>query len=60
MNAFFRYIQESYGELKHKVTWPTWTELYQTAIVVIISSIILALLIAGIDRVWAFLLSYLY
>jgi preprotein translocase subunit SecE len=60
MNAFFRYVQDSFEELRERVTWPTWPELYQTSIIVIIASIVLALMIAGIDRVWAFLLSFIY
>ena len=33
------YIKESYEELTQKVTWPTWTELWNSAILVIIAAI---------------------
>ena len=60
MNSFFKYVQESYDELRFNVTWPTWQSLYQTTIVVIIASIMLALLIAGMDYVWGLILGLVY
>ena len=32
------YLKEAYNELVHKVTWPTWKELQNSAIVVMIAS----------------------
>ncbi len=49
MNRLKTYIQESYNELFHKVTWPTWAELQSSAIVVMIASLIIALLIYVMD-----------
>ena len=43
------YIRESYNELLNKVTWPTWTSLNQTTMVVIAGSIIFALIIVVLD-----------
>lgn len=43
------YISESYNELMHKVTWPTWPELQNSAIVVMVASLIFALIIFGMD-----------
>jgi preprotein translocase subunit SecE len=60
MSGLIRYFRESFDELKYNVTWPTWTELYQTAVVVIVASICIGLLIAGIDVVWTFLFRILY
>ncbi len=31
------YFQESYTELMHKVTWPTWSELQNSAVLVMVS-----------------------
>ena len=45
------YIQESYNELLNKVTWPTWTSLNQTTIVVIVASVILSLIILLLDLI---------
>jgi preprotein translocase subunit SecE len=46
------YIIESYEELVHKVTWPTWSELQSSSILVLIASVIIALLIFLMD--WVF------
>lgn len=36
-------------ELVNKVTWPTWEELRESAIIVIIASLIFAIVVYGID-----------
>jgi len=36
------YAKESYDELVHKVSWPTWSELQNSAIVVSVASLIIA------------------
>lgn len=51
MESMKLYIQESYNELLNKVTWPTWTSLNQTTIVVIVASVILSLIILLLDLV---------
>lgn len=43
------YIKASYDELVHKVTWPTLKELTQTAILVLVASLIIALVVFAID-----------
>lgn len=43
------YIKESYDELMHKVSWPTWKELQSSAIVVSIASLIIALVVFLMD-----------
>ena len=45
------YLQESYNELMHKVTWPTWANLQSSTIVVLVASLILALIILGMDAI---------
>ncbi len=49
MSKFGTYIQESYDELVHKVTWPSWSELQQTTVIVLIALAIITLLIFGMD-----------
>jgi preprotein translocase, SecE subunit, bacterial len=49
MAKFGTYIQEAYDELLHKVSWPTWDELQQTTIIVLVSLIIVTLVILGMD-----------
>lgn len=45
-------IKESYNELVNKVSWPSVKELRQSAVVVLIASIILALVVWAMD--WCF------
>ena len=49
MNDFVLYVKESYNELIHNVTWPTWSELLASARLVIIASIIFALVVFLLD-----------
>ena len=43
------YVKASYGELMQKVSWPTWQELINSAVVVLIASLIFALIILVMD-----------
>ena len=54
------YIKESYIELTQKVTWPTWTELVNSAILVLIAALIIALIILVMDQGIHFLLNSFY
>jgi preprotein translocase subunit SecE len=49
MSKFKTYIDETANELFHKVSWPTWSELQGSAIVVAIASIIIALIVFAMD-----------
>ena len=50
MNKIKLYILEAYHELLDKVTWPTWAELQNSAVVVLVASLMLALVIFGMDK----------
>ena len=54
------YIKESYDELMHKVSWPTWSELQGSAIVVSVASLIIALVVFFIDEVFRNVLLQFY
>jgi preprotein translocase subunit SecE len=60
MAGVAQYIKESYIELTQKVTWPTWRELYNSAVVVLIASVIIAMLIFGMDQLIHFVLDKFY
>ena len=49
MKKIITYIKESYNELVYKVSWPTRTELSNSAVVVMFASLIIAALIFVID-----------
>ena len=46
------YCKDSYEELVHKTTWPTRSELMNSAVVVIIASLCIALVVFVMD--WFF------
>ena len=54
------YFKESYDELMHKVSWPSWSELQGSAIVVSVASLIIALVVFFIDEVFRNLLFQFY
>ena len=43
------YINESYDEIRTKMTWPTWTNLQSTTGVVLLACLFLAILIFLMD-----------
>ena len=43
------YCKESYDELVHKVSWPTRKELSSSAVVVLYASLLIALVVWGMD-----------
>ncbi|MCQ2345739.1 MAG: preprotein translocase subunit SecE [Paludibacteraceae bacterium] len=53
-------IKESYTELVHKVSWPTFAELRQSAVLVLIASIILALVVWLMDLCFENLMTFIY
>ncbi|PSK85083.1 preprotein translocase subunit SecE [Prolixibacter denitrificans] len=54
------YFSEAYTELVHKVTWPTWKELQNSAVVVMVASLIIALFIFLIDLVFENAMKFIY
>jgi preprotein translocase subunit SecE len=43
------YFQEAFNELIRKVSWPSWSDLQSSAIVVMVASLIIALIIFVMD-----------
>jgi preprotein translocase subunit SecE len=60
MNKFGNYIQEAYDELIHKVTWPSWEDLQQTTIIVLIALGIVTAVVFGMDFVSKNVLEMVY
>jgi preprotein translocase subunit SecE len=54
------YIKESYDELMNKVSWPSWSELQNSSIVVAIASAIIALIIFGMDQAFSSVMNLFY
>ena len=60
MSKIGTYLSETKNELVNKVSWPTWRELQSSAIVVMISSVIIALVVFGMDFVFELLMKQAY
>jgi preprotein translocase subunit SecE len=41
MNKVTTYFRDSYRELVEKVTWPTWHDLQQSTVIVLVATIII-------------------
>ena len=54
------YIRSSYEDLINKVSWPTWSELQSSSIVVAIASLIIALIIYLMDQTFSNLMNIFY
>lgn len=60
MNKFRNYFQESYHELVHKVSWPTWQELQSSTMIVLIATVIITLMVWGMDALSNVVLTQYY
>ncbi len=53
-------IEESYNELVYKVSWPTQKQLINSSVLVLIASIILAVFIWAVDKIFELLMEVVY
>jgi preprotein translocase subunit SecE len=60
MSKFGNYIQEAYDELVHKVSWPSWEELQQTTMIVLVGLVFITLIIAGMDITSQTVMDFIY
>ncbi|EMR04066.1 preprotein translocase subunit SecE [Cesiribacter andamanensis] len=54
------FVQESYEEMKHKVTWPRYGELQRSSVLVLVASLIFAIVIGLIDLAFDGALGWFY
>jgi preprotein translocase subunit SecE len=60
MRRITNYFEEAFKELIYKVTWPSWKELQNSAIIVMIATVIIGLIIFTMDFSFQKLLGLLY
>lgn len=60
MNRVKDYIMDSIDEIRNKVTWPKFSELQSSAILVLVASLIFAIVIGAIDVSFKELLTRYY
>ena len=49
MNKISNYFRESYLELQEKVTWPSWNNLQQSTMIVLVATIIITAMVSLMD-----------
>ena len=60
MRKFINYLKESYAELTKKVSWPSWDKLQNSAIVVMVASVIFAVVIFAMDFGFQNIMEFIY
>lgn len=60
MNKISNYFRDSYKELQDKVTWPTWTQLQQSTMIVLVATLLITALVWAMDFVAAGGLNQIY
>ncbi|MDR2473696.1 MAG: preprotein translocase subunit SecE [Tannerella sp.] len=60
MKKIIQYCKDSYNELVHKVSWPTQTELSNSAVVVLFASIIIAIAVFAVDFIFKHAMEFVY
>jgi preprotein translocase subunit SecE len=51
MNKITTYFRESYKELMEKVTWPSWSQLQQSTVIVLVATLLITLIVWLMDLV---------
>lgn len=60
MSKVGSYIQEAYDELLHKVTWPSWEELQQTTVIVLVALALVTTVVFGMDFISDNTMTFIY
>lgn len=60
MNKIGNYFRDSFKELTEKVTWPTWQQLQQSTMIVLVSTLIITGLVWVMDFLAGGGLNFLY
>jgi len=54
------YLNETYSELVHKVSWPTWKDLQSSALIAMIASLLIAMVVFLMDISFETLMQFVY
>ncbi len=58
--SILNYCKKSYEELTHKVTWPSRSELMNSAVLVLVASLCIAAVVFVIDQVFQHGMEFVY
>lgn len=54
------YFRDSYKELMEKVTWPNWTQLQQSTVIVLIATMVITFIVWLMDLISSGVLHFIY
>ncbi|MBS1914785.1 MAG: preprotein translocase subunit SecE [Bacteroidetes bacterium] len=60
MNKVTTYFKESYREFVEKVSWPTWPQLQQSVVIVLVATVLITLVVGLMDVVSSSILKLIY
>ncbi len=60
MNKVTTYLKESYRELLEKVSWPTWAQLQQSTVIVLVATILITAIVWSMDIIAQAGLKFIY
>jgi preprotein translocase subunit SecE len=60
MNKVSTYFKESYKELVEKVTWPTWAQLQQSTMIVLVATLVITAIVWVMDFAASGILQFIY
>ncbi len=60
MRKLINNLKDCYVELVKKTTWPTWSKLQSSALLVMVATVILALMLFVIDYAFQNLMQFIY
>ncbi len=60
MNKISNYFRDSYKELGEKVSWPSWTQLQQSTMIVLAATLLITAVVALMDFVSSSGLKFIY
>ncbi len=60
MNKVSNYFKESYHELLEKVSWPTWSQLQQSTVIVLVATLLITAMVWGMDLLAQAGLKFIY
>jgi preprotein translocase subunit SecE len=60
MNKISTYFRESYKELMEKVTWPSWPQLQQSTIIVLVATLLTTFIVWIMDMISQGILHFVY
>jgi preprotein translocase subunit SecE len=60
MNKISTYFRESYKELMEKVTWPSWVQLQQSTVIVLVATLLITVIVWIMDLASSSVLHFTY